>query len=155
MNLRILHYSFINHHFHHSTITIKQKIIINKLVTDRYFEVIFCEKIVVRMKNVKFRGFTAKKTNSAAIPRLKFRGENPNSAVRLENSAGRGKLWALVIIRGVNPGRLEIYRDPRFWAVCRPWGRRGSWTGREILGLLYVLSCMYRKYDVQTSKVVA
>src|SRR6218665_479434 len=32
--LRILHYSFINHHFHHSTITIKQKIIINKLVTE-------------------------------------------------------------------------------------------------------------------------
>ena len=33
MNLWILHYSFINHRFHHSTITIKQKIIINKLVT--------------------------------------------------------------------------------------------------------------------------
>ena len=32
MNLWILHYSFINHQFHHSTITIKQKIIINKLV---------------------------------------------------------------------------------------------------------------------------
>src|SRR6218665_2066516 len=40
-----------------------------------YFEVIFCEKIVVRMKNVKFRG---EKTNSVA----QFRG--PNSAVKTQ-----------------------------------------------------------------------
>src|SRR6218665_31087 len=68
MNLLILHYSFINHQFHHSTITIKQKIIINKLVRE-LLEVIFCEKIVVQMKNVK-------------IPRKKdkFRGKKPNSA---------------------------------------------------------------------------
>src|SRR6218665_1405433 len=48
----------------------------------------FCEKIVVRMKNVKYRG---KDEN----PRLKFRGskirgKNPNYAVK--KSAGGGKL---------------------------------------------------------------
>src|SRR6218665_2774772 len=93
MNLLILHCSFINHHFHHSTITIKQNIIRNKIVTElhMYFEVIFCEKIVVRMENVKFRRFfRGKKTNAAVnsaveISRLKSRGKIPNSADRLEN----------------------------------------------------------------------
>jgi len=34
MNLRVLHYSLINHHFHQSTITINPKINVNKLVTE-------------------------------------------------------------------------------------------------------------------------
>src|SRR6218665_1582772 len=55
-----------------------------------YFEVIFCEKIVVRMKNVKFRG---EKTNSVA----QFRGKIPNSAARLEIPRAAAKLWALQI----------------------------------------------------------
>src|SRR6218665_1961332 len=40
------------------------------------------------MKNVKFRG---KDEFRGEIPRLKFRGKNPNSAVRLESSRGPRK----------------------------------------------------------------
>src|SRR6218665_1761997 len=42
------------------------------------------------MKNVKFRGKKTHCTAKRRIPRLKFCGKNPNSA-------GRGKLWALII----------------------------------------------------------
>ena len=73
MNLWILHYSFINHHFHHSTITIKQKIIINKLVTELLWGHFLWKNSCSNEKT----------SNSAAkrrIPRLKFRGKNPNSA---------------------------------------------------------------------------
>ena len=85
-------YSFINHHFHHSTITIKQKIIINKLVTELLWGH-FLLKIVVQMKNVKFRGIPRKKDEfRGKIPwqKPKFRG-------LARNSAGHGKLWALVM----------------------------------------------------------
>ena len=90
MNLWILHNSFINHQFYHSTITIKQKIIINKLVTELLWGHFLwknsCsnEKCQIPRQKDEFRG------NSAAqIPRQK-----PKIT---RNSAGRGKLWALVM----------------------------------------------------------
>src|SRR6218665_1093306 len=55
------------------------------------FEVIFCEKIVVRMKNVKFRG---KKTNTAENSAAQIPREKPKFR---RNFGGRGKLSALHI----------------------------------------------------------
>src|SRR6218665_2593922 len=55
------------------------------------------KKIVVRMKNVKFRGIQRKKTNAAVKFRgSKFRG-NANSADRREIPRSAEKLWALFI----------------------------------------------------------
>src|SRR6218665_1077511 len=74
------------------------------------FEVIFCEKIVVRMKNVKFHG---KKTNSAVNFAAQIPREKPKFRGSARNSAARGKLWALVISvkstgsRWINGDRLE------------------------------------------------
>ena len=106
MNLWILHYSFINHHFHHSTITIKQKIIINKLVTELH--VLwghFLWKIAVRMKNVKFRCIPRKKDEfRGKNPRIKFRGKKPNSAARLEIPRLRGNCGSSHL-----PKKFEIF----------------------------------------------
>src|SRR6218665_1382989 len=99
MNLCILHCSFINHHFHHSTITIKQKIIINKLVTELLLRKNSCsneKRQIPRNSAVKeeFRGKPAAQNsavtqNSAGtqIPRLgsKFRG--PRKTVGPSNYA--------------------------------------------------------------------
>src|SRR6218665_1471532 len=103
MNLRILHYSFINHQFHHSTITIKQKNHHKQtcnIATLRSFSV---KKIVVRMKNVKFRG-----------KKKKFRGPR--------------KLWALVIrsvssdelacVMGNMSGHGSMYSTERSYDLC-------------------------------------
>src|SRR6218665_3531516 len=84
-------FSLFNHHhqtkYHH-----KQNC---NRATLRSFSV---KKIVVRMKNIKFRGIPQQKDE---IPRLnsaaKFRGHTFRGSAR--NSAGRGKLWALVIMR--------------------------------------------------------
>ena len=65
--------------------------------------VIFCEKIVVRMKNVKFRGMPRTKDEF----RGKFRGSNtaekPKFRGSAQNSAARGKLWALIIMLHSRP----------------------------------------------------
>ena len=64
------------------------------------------KKIVVGMKNIKFRGVFRGKTNSVGkIPWLKFRGKNPKFRGKKKpkfrgparNSAARGKLWALLM----------------------------------------------------------
>ena len=83
MNLWILHYSLINHHYHQSTITIKPKNDINKLVTELIWGH-FLWKKVVWLKNIKFHGISRQKgefcrldsTVKTQIPRLvsKFRG---------------------------------------------------------------------------------
>jgi len=89
MNLWTLHYSFINHHFHHSTITIKQKIIINKLVTELLLGHFLWKNSCSNEKRQIPRTSAGKKTNSAVnsaaqIPRKKpkFRGLARNSAAR-------------------------------------------------------------------------
>ena len=101
MNLWILHYSFINHHFHHSTITIKQKITINKLVTELLWGHFLwknsCsnEKRQIPRKKDEFRG-QLPRLNSAVkthIPRLgaKFRG--PRKTVGPTYKAVRMICW--------------------------------------------------------------
>ena len=90
MNLWILHYSFINHQFHHSTITIKQKIIINKLVTELLWGHFLWKNICLNEK----RQIPRKNTNSA----VKFRSSNSAAKTQIpRHSAGRGKLWALMM----------------------------------------------------------
>src|SRR6218665_2897437 len=72
-----------------------------------YFEVIFCEKIVVRMKNVKFRG---EKTNSVSQFRGPIPRSNPKFRASPRNSAGRGKLWALQISNPLRCIYIYIYK---------------------------------------------
>jgi len=88
----ILHYSFINHQFYHSTITIKQKIIINKLVTELLWGH-FLWKNCCSNKNVKFR---SKKTNSAdQIPREKPKFRGSRKTVGPSNVRQEYKLYGM------------------------------------------------------------
>ena len=93
MNLWILHYSFINHQFHHSTITIKEKIIINKLVTELLWGHFLWKN---SCSNEKRQIPRQKDEFHVKIPRLNSAAKFCGSA---RNSAGRWKLWALVVIR--------------------------------------------------------
>jgi len=55
------------------------------------------------MKNVKFRGIsTAKKTNSAVNSAAQIPRKKPKFRGSARNSAGRRKLWALLISQSVN-----------------------------------------------------
>jgi len=84
MNLWILHYSFINHHFNHSTITIKEKIIINKFVTELLWGHFLWQNSCSNEKRQIPRNCAVKIRIPRWNPRLKYREKNPNSAYRLE-----------------------------------------------------------------------
>ena len=84
MNLWILHYSFINHHFHCSTITIKQKIIINKLVTELLWGHFLWKNSCSNEKRQITRHSAAKRRIPRPNSMAQFHGKNPNSAAWLE-----------------------------------------------------------------------
>src|SRR6218665_94428 len=88
MNLRILHYSFINHQFHHSTITIKQKNHHKQTCNRATLRSFSVKKIVVRMKNYKPRK-RRNRGKTSEIPRPKIPRPTKIS----------DKLWALVICK--------------------------------------------------------
>ena len=91
MNLWILRYSFINHNFHHSTITIKQKIIINQLVTELLWGHFLLKNSYSNEKRQIPRDPAEKGRIPRWIPRLKFRGKSKFRG-SARNSAVRGKL---------------------------------------------------------------
>src|SRR6218665_3410543 len=89
MNLRILHYSFINHQFHHSTITIKQK--------NHHKQT--CNRATLRSFSVKNSCSNEKRQipwNSAVKRRIPKR-RNPKCRGLARKFHGSRKLWALVI----------------------------------------------------------
>ena len=83
MNLWILQYSLINHHFCYSTITIKPKINVNKHVTELLWGHFLREELF-EWKTSNSAEFRGKKTNSAVNTAAQNPRKNPNSAARLE-----------------------------------------------------------------------
>src|SRR6218665_360386 len=109
------------------------------------------------MKNVKFRVIPRKRR----IPR-RYRGSNSAAKTQIPRVGSK-------IPRPAETVGPSHYQRRQSWGLgvgTPDFGQcvvgsqgvvDGSWTGREILGLLYICLnlIMYRKYDVQTSKVMA
>src|SRR6218665_3102691 len=90
----IIHSSFSSFNHHHQTKNYHKQTC--NRATLRSFSV---KKYLFQMKNVKFCEIPRGKDEfHGEIPRIQSRGKNPKSRGSARNSAGREKLWALLMI---------------------------------------------------------